>query len=80
MLPTVVATITAEDLNRYRAIVARCNGYTNHPEAYSAQEIEQNEMAYFRFHGELVQRFAIDCRRTWNVNVNTGEIMYSEDD
>ena len=58
----VAAKLTDEDLARFRSMDAKKEGYRVKPDGYSAQEIEQNEIALSRFWGEVAKRYGVNAR------------------
>jgi hypothetical protein len=78
MSTAIAGKLTPEDLARYRALHVRQEGYNIRPDAYSVQEIEQNELAMIRLKGEMVGRYDLDDLRLWNISAYTGVIIYGE--
>lgn len=78
MTATIAAKLSEEDLARYRALHVRQEGYNIRPDAYSVQEIEQNELAMIRLKGEMVGRYDLDDLRLWNISAYSGLIIYGE--
>lgn len=78
MTATVAAKLSEEDLARYRALHVRQEGYNVRPDAYSVQEIEQNEMAMLRLKGEIVDRYSLDDTRLWALSAYSGVIIYGQ--
>lgn len=81
-MTTVVARLSPEDLARFRAIDVRREAYRVKPEGFSVTEIEQNEMAFQRFMGEVAERYELDDVKAWRVSQYSGVIVYGawEDD
>lgn len=74
-----IGVLSEEDLSRFRTLEVRRTSYEVRPDAYSREEIEQNEMAIVRFLGEIYRRFGLDDSRLTSVNVYTGTISYESD-
>ena len=74
----VAAKLTDEDLARFRSMDAKKEGYRGKPDGYSAQEIEQNEIALSRFWGEVAKRYEIDDAKRWTISAFTGVIIYGD--
>ena len=74
----VAAKLTDEDLARFRSMDAKKEGYRVKPDGYSAQEIEQNEIALSRFWGEVAKRYEIDDAKRWTISASTGVIIYGD--
>ena len=78
MSTAIAGKLTPEDLARYRALHVRREGYSIRPDAYSVQEIEQNEMAMLRLKGEIVDRYSLDDMRLWDLSAYSGVIIYGQ--
>lgn len=76
MTTETIGRLSDEDLARFRSIFIRKQGYEIRPDAYSREEIEQNEMSMIRFCGEIGQRYDIDDSRTWSISSYMGVISY----
>lgn len=78
MMVRVVGKLGEEDLNRWRAMVARVMAIEVRPDIYSATEIEQAYLSRFRFCAELCERYGIDDTYQWNISNFTGVIWEGE--
>lgn len=74
----IAAKLSEEDLARFRALDVKKESYRIKPDGYSAQEIEQNEMALSRFWGEIAKRYEIDDAKRWTISAITGVIIYGD--
>ena len=75
---TVIARLSPEDLPRLRMVTARENTRVKHPECYSKEEFVAEEMDFFRFTGEMIEKYEIDATREWRMSPYTGAIWYDE--
>lgn len=74
------ASLTNEDMLRFRAFEARSNAIKANASAYSRDEIETHELRGFAMLGEFVERYGLDDGRPWIFSPYTGTIWYTEDD
>ena len=77
-LRMTIGKLSPEDLNQLRAIMARKNAYSIHPEAFSAAEIEQHEMRDLRFTCDLLERYEVDATRDWKMGAYSGDLWYED--
>jgi hypothetical protein len=74
----VAATLTEEDLARWRLAQARMHAIERKPCSFGVSEVEQAYVSMARLMGELCARYAIDDARNWVVSGYTGMIYYSD--
>ena len=77
-LKMMIGKLTPDELNEIRAITARENAYTVHPDGFSATEIEQHEMRKFRLTGGFLEKYQVDPMRDWRISNFTGDIWYED--
>lgn len=73
-----IATLTDEDLSRWRLTHARMHAVEKKPAAFGVMEIEQAYIATARLMGEFCERYQVDDARNWTVSCYTGLIYYND--
>ncbi len=74
----MVATLSEEDLARWRLAQARMHAIDRKPCAFSAAEVEQAYVTLARLMGEICARYGIDDARNWVVSGYTGLVYYTD--
>ena len=74
----VAATLSEEDLARWRLAQARMHAIERKPCAFSAADVEQAYLSLARLMGEICQRYGIDDARNWVVSGYTGLVYYTD--
>ena len=75
---TRVGKIDQQDLPRLRLITARENARKLNPRHWSGQEIVEDEMKFFQFIGEMIEKYGIDATREYAFSPYTGDIWYND--
>lgn len=77
-MTTVIGTLSAEDLARWRILAARQEALNARPEAWSRSEIEAHALEHYRFRAEIAAKFEIDDTRDWRISPWTGVVFYAD--
>jgi hypothetical protein len=73
---TVVATLTQEELVRWRMAHARLNAIEDKPDAYSPTDVEQAYLTKWKLGEELCTRYSVDDAKDWAISCYTGILFY----
>ena len=75
--PTLAA-LNAEDLTRWRMVVAQQKAMEVKPDAYSRQEIEQAYLLHMRLWGEFIQKYDVPDDSNLTISCNNGRIFVGD--
>lgn len=75
---TVVATMGAEDLERYRRVTSRRKALELNPRAYDAETSERIVYESACIDGEMVEKYGADTEEQWRISMSDGTIYYED--
>lgn len=75
---TVVATMSAEDLEHYRRIQARRKALELNPRAYDAETSERIVYDSMCLDGEMVEKYGVDNEEQWTISASDGTLYYED--